>query len=109
MMKKHFLAIGLAMLSVHTQAGVSQIVGAKIQNIEFYGSQFTVTLDKTYSSIGCGHPGKNVVAMDSSTEPGKTHYSALLAVWMGGKSVNMRITDETCSGDRPTLLSWAAN
>ncbi|MEW4368085.1 hypothetical protein [Aliikangiella maris] len=100
--------LSLVVFPILSQAGVSQVSGAKVKNIEFYGNQFTITLDQVHSSKSCGHSG-NVVAIDTSKEPGKTHYSALLAIWMAGKSVNMTITDATCSGDRPTLLNWSAN
>ncbi|CCN46704.1 exported hypothetical protein [Vibrio nigripulchritudo MADA3029] len=106
-MKKIMSLIALAVCPMFSQAGISQVHGAKIQNIEFYGDQFTVLLDKQHSSKGCGHPG-NVVSLDSSKEPGKTHYSALMTVWVAGKSINMRITDAICNGDRPTLLNWSA-
>lgn len=108
-MKKYLLMGTLAMASMFTQAGTSQVSGAKIQIIEFYGNQFTITLDKPHTSKGCGHPGNNVVAIDTSKEPGATHYSALLAIWVADKSVAMRITDDLCSGDRPTLLNWSAH
>ena len=107
-MKKIILFIAVFLLPISAYAGISYVVDAKITKIEFYGNQFTVSLDKVHSSKGCGHPG-NVVAIHSATEPGKTHYSALLAIWMGGKTVNMSITDANCSGDRPTLLNWSAN
>ncbi|QPB83689.1 hypothetical protein CWC22_012080 [Pseudoalteromonas rubra] len=107
-MKKYLLMSALAMASMFSQAGISQVSGAKIQIIEFYGNQFTISIDKSHTSKGCGHPG-NVVAIDTSKEPGATQYSALLAIWMANKSVSMRITDETCSGDRPTLLNWSAH
>ena len=101
------LFLTLTSLSCLSHAGVSQIVGAKIQAIEFYGHQFTVVLDKPHSSKGCGHPG-NAVAIDTSKEPGKTQYSALMSAWVASKTVSMRVTDETCSGDRPTLMNWSA-
>ncbi|OCQ23651.1 hypothetical protein A7985_06835 [Pseudoalteromonas luteoviolacea] len=106
-MKKILLPLALTLLPLLSQAGVSEIAGAKIEYVEFYDNQFTIGIDSLHSSKGCGHPG-NVVAVDSSKEPGKTQYAALLAVWMANKPINLIITDESCNGDRPTLLHFAA-
>ncbi|WP_444995494.1 hypothetical protein [Aliikangiella sp. IMCC44359] len=100
-MKKILLVLGL-LISTSVVAGSSTVQNAKIVSVEFYGSQFTVYFDKPHTSKGCGHPG-DVVAMDTSFEPGKAHYSFFLMAYSANKSVSVTVTDTNCSGDRPTI------
>lgn len=96
------LASSCLFMTTNATAADSWVRQAKVTSVEFYGSQFTVTFDKEHQAKGCGHPG-NVVAMNTSSEPGKTHYSFFLAAYTTGKLVSVRITDDGCSGDRPTI------
>ena len=92
--------------SKYTYAVNSAVVDAKITRVEFYGSQFTVHFDKSHNAVPCGHTRS--VAMNSATEPGKSHMAVFLTSWASGKSITAHITDDVCSGDRPTLKNWSA-
>jgi hypothetical protein len=100
---KKILPLGFLLLSTSTFSAPSWVSNAKITKVEFYGSQFTVHLDKPHSSSDCGHTGA-VVALDPSSDPGKAHYSFFLMAYASQKSVSVRVTDAVCSGDRPTIL-----
>ena len=102
MFKKFVVAFVACLLSGQILAGDSWVQDAKIEKVEFYGNQFTVYFNKPHSSNACGHPG-NVVAMNSAAEPGKTHYSFFLAAYTAKKTVSVKVTDDNCYGDRPTI------
>ena len=103
-----FCLIGLALLvqSTLSFAADSTVTNAKITKVEFWGSQFTVYLDKPHTALGCGH--RFSFAMDSLAEQSKPYMSVLLTTWAAGKTVSVKVTDSVCSGDRPTLKNWSA-
>lgn len=107
-MKKLSIILLLIACAFYVHATESVVSDVTITHIEFYGNQFTIHLDKEHAATGCGHPSNKVVAIVTNAEPGKTHYSALLAIWLAGKNLTLRVSDSTCSGDRPTLLNWSA-
>ena len=74
-----------------------------VTRVEFYGSQFTIYLDKNFPANSCRTAPSGAVAMDSATEPGKSHMAALLTAMVSGKKVNMYARDNLCSGDRMTI------
>lgn len=102
-MKRFLLGIFALIFSGQVLATVSWVHDAKIEKVEFYGNQFTVYFDKAHSAKGCGHPG-NVVAVDSATQPGIAHFTFFLAAYTANKTVSVKISDESCNGDRPKVL-----
>lgn len=106
---KRTLAVITFFIASSAYGGISEVDDAKITRIDFYGSQFSVHLDKSHASGGCGG-SLQVVALDSTTEVGKAHMSALLAAWLAQKNVYFRVSDLSgkCNGDRPTIVNWSA-
>ena len=101
-----YLSALTAIVAFNINAQDATVAGAQITHIQFYGSQFTVFFDKSHTATRCGH--NQSVAMDSSKEPGKSHMATFLTVWAANKRVTVTLTDNLCSGDRPTLKNWTA-
>lgn len=101
-MNKLIALISLLFVSNVVLATDSWVSNATITKVEFYGNQFTLYFDKTHSATACGHP-MSVVAINTASEPGKSHYSFFLAAYSANRQVSVKITDSTCNGDRPTI------
>lgn len=87
--------------SASALAGTVMVSDTKILQIEFYGAQMTLYLEKAHNLNGCGSGKAYAVAFDSSTMP-EAQIATLLSVWTSGKTINISVTDDVCNGDRPT-------
>lgn len=110
--KMKYVKIIILMLSgwfAHsTQAATDWVIDATVTKVEFYGNQFTVYFDKTHTATACGNT-MSVAAMDTASEPGKSHYSFFLVAYSAQKKVSVRVNDGNCSGDRPTIIQIVGN
>ena len=96
----------LLLASISSTAHSSDFwVEGQVSSLEFYGTQVSVFLSgETITLNMCGVTNRFAISPSTHAEPlYGAYYSLLLAAYAAKKTLRLRVTDSTCSGDRTTI------